>query len=290
MASTPPRASGATSDTMMPSAPFAQASHWLLRAMPEAKPQPERPKTNAILFYEDRCDILSDILCRNDNLLQKRINAALSLSGVLKKISDEKMISDAVYLLTETMLDDSEHPALRMACAVSLGSSGAKDFVQEMKIALKSEEPPQPKEPLQSKLLILESPAICRSDEAIGLFGMVTQHSDVDEIVQEMEIALKSKESVQPKPKEPIQSKLLILKSLAICRSDEAIELLGRVAQYGSVDELCLAAARELIGIPLYPAQKIVARLIANPPGAYIRHPDFMSEFCRLAECDLTSN
>lgn len=209
----------------IPTAPLAQAAHPFL----STKLLPEKPKSTATLFYEDECSTLSDTLFRNDAAPQERIKAALSLGDTLRMISDEKMISDAVYLLKETMLDDSEQTSLRMACAVSLGSSGIKDFIQEMENALKSDE---------------------------------SNHS-----------------------------KILVLKALSICRSDEAIELLANVALYGDIDQVCIAAAKELLNIPLYQAQKIVRQILSNPSEAYTRNPDFLVEFRRLAEgCYLPTN
>ncbi|NYZ60380.1 hypothetical protein H0O01_01630 [Candidatus Micrarchaeota archaeon] len=226
MASTPAAPPKEALDVTIPAKPFAQASHWLLRA----KPQPERPKSNSVLFYEDRCDICLDLLFDNRTLPQQKIKAAIELGGLIGKIEDADMAHNSIYILREMMIDDSEHSSVRMVCAVSLGSSGYKGLVEDM----------------------------------------------------EKEV-LKSNASVQ--------SKLLSLKALSICRSEEAIELLGNVALYGDVDQICIAAARELLNIPLFPAQKIVNQVLSHPPEAYLRNPDFMAEFRRLAGgCYLPTN
>ena len=209
-----------TADTMSPVRPFSRALLPLLRT---SGLQPEKPKSNRILFYEDRCDICTDILFNSDTLPQQKIKAALELGGLIGKIEDAEMINNAIYILRETMISDSDHPSLRMACAVSLGSSGYEGFVGEM----------------------------------------------------EKEV-LKSNASVQ--------SKILSLKALSICRSEEAIELLGIVALHGDIDQVCMAAARELMEIPLFPAKNIVKQIISSPPEAYLRNPVFMAEFRRLAE------
>ncbi len=232
MASNPPRASCATSDTMIPAAPFAQAVHPWLKGYSAAKPSPEKPKTNATLFYEDQCKTVLIRFYDNTRELSERVKDALGISALLIKIRDEDLAEECAITLVETMQEDSEHPSLRMACAVSLGSSGVKGFVQEMEDALKSE---------------------------------ASSHS-----------------------------KILALKALSICRSDEAIELLGMEAQYGDVDEVCFAAAKELANIPLYRARKIVKEVISNPPQAYMRHPEFAAELKRMvsewSECYLPTN
>jgi len=264
-------------DATIPANPSAQAAHRMPRAASAAKPQPERFKSQSLLFYEDRCDICLDLLFDNRTLPQQKIKAAMELGGLLRKIDDDGRIHNSVYLLRETMLDDSEHPSLRMACAVSLGSSGYKGLVREMEKALKFEEPAIPRF-IQPKVLVLRTPAAGNGREPAGLLGMASRREDAEEIALEMETALNSEESVQPHPKGLIQSKLLILKCLSICRSDEAIELLGREAKYGKVDEVCFAAAKELAGIPLHQVREIVKDIINSPPEAYARHPEFLME------------
>jgi hypothetical protein len=225
MASPPASAVKETADTIIPAKPFAQAIHPLLRA----KPPPENFKSQSVHFYEQRCDICTDILCDDKTPLQQKIKTAFELGGLFGKIEDHDLIRNAAFILREVMSDNSEHPSLRMACAVSLGSSGHKSLVGEM----------------------------------------------------ETEV-LKSDASVQ--------SKILALKALSICRSDEAIELLGNVALYGDIDQVCTAAARELLDIPLYPAQKIVRQILSHPPEACTHNPEFMVEFRRLAECMIPAN
>lgn len=280
MASPPPRALHATQDTTTPSAPSAQAAHRMLRAAPATKPQPERFKSQSLLHYEDRCDICMDLLFRNTPPFQQKIKAAFELGDVLRRIDDDGRIHNSVYLLRETMLDDSENYVLRMACAVSLGSSGYKGLVREMEKALKYEEPAKPRL-AQPRVLVMKSPAMGNGCETTGLLGMASRRDDAEEIARQMEIALESQKSARQRPGESIQTKLLILKCLAICRSDEAIELLGTEAKYGKVDEVCFAAAKELAGIG-YPARKIVRDIISDPPEAYVRHPEFLMELKKL--------
>lgn len=214
-----------SSDTMAKPRPFADARNFRERPA-------EKPKLCSTLFYEDECRRFSRTLPCGDWPLQKRIGAAISLPDAMKKIANKKIISEAVASLKKTMLTDSEHPSLRMACAVSLGSSGYGGLVGDM---------------------------VC-------------------------DVLKKDKDEI------PLSSKLLALKVLAIHRSEEAIEQLGLVAQYGDNDALCTAAARELLGIPLFPAQKIVNEIICSPPGALLDNPEFFEEFRRLADCILPVN
>lgn len=218
MAQPPASAVKETADTIIPAKPFAQAIHPLLRA----KPEPEKFKSQSLLFNEDRCGTCMDILCDDKALPQQKIKAAFELGGLVGKIKDEDIIKNAAYVLRGVMVDGSEHPPVRMACAVSLGSSGYKGLAGEME-----------KEVLKANT--------------------------------------------------HVNSKILALKALSICRSDEAIELLGTEARYGKVDEACIAAAKELAGIPLCSkAREMVEGVISNPPEAYLRNPEAVAELRRL--------
>lgn len=205
------------SGTNIRATPFAHA-----HPFPRGNPLAEKPTTNSMLFYEDRCREFLVSFYDNTRPLSRRLEDAFGISACLPKIGNEDLAEECFITLLETMQIDSEHPSLRMACAVALGSSGMEGLVARMEELLKSDA--------------------------------------------------------------SIPSKLFALKALSICRSDGAIGLLGNVALYGDKDQLCLAAATELLGIPLYPAQKIVRQILSNPPEAFTRNPEFMAEFRRLAE------
>ena len=225
MAPTPAKAPNPVSDIMIPAKPFAQSIHPLLRT----KPLPEKPPTNAMLFYEDQCETLLVRLYDNTRSPSERIKDALSISALLLRIRNEDLAEECAVTLMEMMQEDSEHPSVRMVCAVAIGSSGIENLATIMERILKSDS--------------------------------------------------------------SVSSKLLALKALSICRSDEAIELLAMVAQHGDVDELCFAAAKELAGIPLHQARKIVRQVLSHPPEAYMRRPEFAAELRKIvSECYLPTN
>lgn len=110
-----------TSDTIKPAKPFAPL------ARPLQANQPERFKSQSTLFNEDACDAFLDILFNKESPLHARISAASGLGSLLKKIDDEKRISDAIFLLKENMLDDSEHTFFRVECGRALALCGRLD-------------------------------------------------------------------------------------------------------------------------------------------------------------------
>ncbi len=164
------------SDTMIPTKPFAQATHPLLRGIPE-KPAPERPKTNADLFYEDRCDTCTDILFKNTSSPQQKIRAAKELCSILAKIEDPKRLSDSKYMLRETMLDESEPLALRAECANALAMCGRMDTVIGLAELLRNGHGS-----VQSQLLAVRALSLQRGDYALDALMDVVEvrgHPDV---------------------------------------------------------------------------------------------------------------
>lgn len=159
------------SDTMSRAKPFGQAAHQLPTRLPE------RFKSQSTLFREDACSTFLDNLSRNDIPSQARSIAASELGKILKDIQNEKMVSDSICILRETMADDSEHPSLRTACAEALGLSGRLEAAIELEGVLNGIP-----NSVFSRLLAVKALSLQRGDYALNALMDAVEFGKIPEV------------------------------------------------------------------------------------------------------------
>ncbi|MEW5997047.1 MAG: hypothetical protein AB1657_05680 [Candidatus Micrarchaeota archaeon] len=162
-----------TADTMEPARPFDTAR---LPGKAGRKPAPDGIKSNRDLFYEDQCSAHLVRFYDSTRVLSERMKDAFGISSCLPKTSNEDLAEECILALSETMQDDSEHPSLRMACAIAIGSSGIEHLATIMERVLKSDSS------IPSKILALKALSIARTEEALQLLTIVAKYGDVDEV------------------------------------------------------------------------------------------------------------
>lgn len=140
------------------------------------KPAPEGAKSIRDLFYEQECEAFLTRFYDNTRSPSDRIKDAMGISACIPWIGNEDLVEECLLTLSETMQDDSEHPSLRMACSIAIGSSGAKGLVSRIEGILKSDAS------VSSKILALRALSIARTKEALQLLSTAAKYADVDEV------------------------------------------------------------------------------------------------------------
>lgn len=141
------------------------------------KPPPEKPATNSDLFHEDECRAGLHLFYDNTRPTSKRMEDAERLGKILPRVKNRDLVEECLKTLTETMLEDTEEHAVRLACAAVLASAGPKGLPERLEPFLRSEEIPD-----SSKIVALKALALSRTDDSISLLARAARHCDRDPV------------------------------------------------------------------------------------------------------------